>query len=66
MSDYPKKDITITALLAAARNAAMDSSAIHPEDIAAAMVVAIDGAAATVQHLSSGGYLIEEAYDDQS
>ena len=41
---YPPADITIEALCKSAQIAAKKSGMIHPEDIATAMVVAIESA----------------------
>ena len=52
---YPDKRLTVETLLDAARKAAMSSSAEHPDDIAAEMVGALDGAASAVWFLHKHG-----------
>lgn len=49
--NYPYKPLVIDTLLDAARRAAENSSAIHPEDIAAEMVGALDGAVSAIMYL---------------
>jgi hypothetical protein len=58
--DYPNKLITVGTLLDAARKAAMESSAEHPEDIVAAMVGALDGAASAIWYLHKRNEQVEE------
>lgn len=45
------KELTVEALLYAARKAAFESAITHPEDIAAAMVGALDGAASAIIYM---------------
>lgn len=54
---YPNKNITIDALVAAARHAAMESNAEHPQDIAIAMSEAIDSSWVVIEHLNKCGLL---------
>lgn len=49
--NYPDKSIVIETLLEAARDAAEKSSASHPEDLAAEMVGALDGAVSAIVYL---------------
>jgi len=42
MKKYPKSEDTIELLIAAAKKAAMDNGGDHPEDIAMAMMSAIE------------------------
>ena len=48
---YPDKNLVINTLLQAARDAAEKSSASHPEDLAAEMVGALDGAVSAIVYL---------------
>lgn len=49
--NYPDKNLVINTLLQAARDAAEKSSASHPEDLAAEMVGALDGAVSALIYL---------------
>lgn len=55
--NYPDKDITIKTILEVAEQAARESDATHPEDIAIAMEVAIRNAAFAVLSLHESGHL---------
>jgi hypothetical protein len=46
---YPDRALTIAVLLEVARKTGIDASSPHPEDIAAAMIVALDAAALAIQ-----------------
>ena len=48
MNRYPNKSRVVEALLAVARDAALESPADHPEDIAMTMTSAIESAAAAL------------------
>lgn len=55
--NYPSKSVVIETLTAVARRAAEESSANHPEDIADAMVTAIEYAASTLTVLNGNNRL---------
>ena len=55
--NYPDRNVTIDALLSAARAAAESQGAEHPEDIANAMMNAIESGWPVVQHLHERGIL---------
>lgn len=48
---YPQKALTVDVLLKAAKAAAEESSAVHPDDVAIAMSVAIENAASVLHQL---------------
>ena len=48
MNWYPEKDLSVELLVKAARRAAVDSSAAHPEDLMIAMTAALEVAAGVI------------------
>ena len=60
--NYPNKSLVIDTLLEAARDAAEKSSAEHPEDLAAEMVGALDGAVSAITYLHKEDLLRHLAY----
>lgn len=60
--NYPNKNLVIDTLLEAARDAAEKSSANHPEDLAAEMVGALDGAVSALVYLHKEELLRRPAY----
>jgi hypothetical protein len=57
MQSIPSKELTVRALLYAARQAAESSSATHPEDVAVAMVNTIEQVSPLLLWLNEEGYL---------
>lgn len=62
--NYPNKRIVIETLLDAARKAAFNSSAQHPDDIAAEMVGALDGAASAIWYLHNRTLIEDDSIDE--
>jgi hypothetical protein len=52
---YPDRALTIPVILEVARQTACETNVDHPEDIAAAMVYAIEAAARTLQVIHERG-----------
>lgn len=58
--NYPDKKLVVETLLEVGRRAAMNVAADHPDDIAVAMVNAIENSAEAIQVLHEAGRLTEQ------
>lgn len=56
---YPSHDFTVSALIDVARRAGMEVNADHPEDIAIAMINAIEHGGSMLSILNESGNLKE-------